>query len=99
VFAIQSGNDSLMVLSDTTQHPALFALRMAILGILVEIQALVAPSFHLLLCGPPGDWHPSQLTALRPRYPDTQTTEEGETTLDAPLAAYRVEDGEVLPAR
>jgi hypothetical protein len=25
--------------------------------------------------------------------------EEGETTLDAPLAAYRVEDGEVLPAR
>jgi DNA-binding transcriptional ArsR family regulator len=24
-------------------------------------------------------------------------TEEGETTLDAPLAAYRVEDGEVLP--
>lgn len=26
-------------------------------------------------------------------------TEEGETTLDAPLAAYRVEDGEVLPAR
>ena len=26
-------------------------------------------------------------------------TEEGETTLDAPLAAYRVEDGEELPAR
>jgi hypothetical protein len=26
-------------------------------------------------------------------------TEEGETTLDAPLAAYGVEDGEVLPAR
>jgi glyoxylase-like metal-dependent hydrolase (beta-lactamase superfamily II) len=25
VFAIQSGNDSMMVLSDTTQHPALFA--------------------------------------------------------------------------
>jgi glyoxylase-like metal-dependent hydrolase (beta-lactamase superfamily II) len=25
VFAIQSGNDSIMVLSDTTQHPALFA--------------------------------------------------------------------------
>jgi hypothetical protein len=34
-------------------------------------EALVAPSFHLLLCGPPGDWHPSQLTALRHRYPDT----------------------------
>jgi hypothetical protein len=29
------------------------------------------PRFHLLLCGPPGDWHPSQLTALRHRYPDT----------------------------
>ena len=26
-------------------------------------------------------------------------TEEGETTLDAPLAASRVEDGEALPAR
>jgi 2-polyprenyl-6-methoxyphenol hydroxylase-like FAD-dependent oxidoreductase len=34
-------------------------------------EALVAPSFHLLLCGPPGDWHVSQLTALRHRYPDT----------------------------
>jgi ABC-type branched-subunit amino acid transport system substrate-binding protein len=26
-------------------------------------------------------------------------TKEGETTLDAPLAAYRVQDGEVVPAR
>ena len=34
-------------------------------------EALVAPSFHLLLCGPPGDWHPSQLAVLRHRYPDT----------------------------
>jgi 2-polyprenyl-6-methoxyphenol hydroxylase-like FAD-dependent oxidoreductase len=34
-------------------------------------EALAAPSFHLLLCGPPVDWHPSQLTALRHRYPDT----------------------------
>jgi len=34
-------------------------------------EALAAPGFHLLLCGPPGDWHPSQLTALRHRYPDT----------------------------
>jgi hypothetical protein len=34
-------------------------------------EALASPSFHLLLCGPPGDWHPSQLTALRHRYPDT----------------------------
>ena len=34
-------------------------------------EALTGPGFHLLLCGPPGDWHPSQLTALRHRYPDT----------------------------
>jgi 2-polyprenyl-6-methoxyphenol hydroxylase-like FAD-dependent oxidoreductase len=34
-------------------------------------EAVAAPGFHLLLCGPPGDWHPSQLTALRHRYPDT----------------------------
>jgi 2-polyprenyl-6-methoxyphenol hydroxylase-like FAD-dependent oxidoreductase len=34
-------------------------------------EALAAPGFHLLLCGPPGDWHTSQLTALRHRYPDT----------------------------
>jgi 2-polyprenyl-6-methoxyphenol hydroxylase-like FAD-dependent oxidoreductase len=34
-------------------------------------EALGTPRFHLLLCGPPGDWHPSQLTALRHRYPDT----------------------------
>jgi 2-polyprenyl-6-methoxyphenol hydroxylase-like FAD-dependent oxidoreductase len=34
-------------------------------------EALVGPGFHLLLCGPPGNWHPSQLTALRHRYPDT----------------------------
>ena len=34
-------------------------------------EALAAPGFHLLLCGPPGDWHPSQLTTLRHRYPDT----------------------------
>ena len=34
-------------------------------------EALVGPGFHLLLCGPPGDWHPSQLTTLHHRYPDT----------------------------
>ena len=33
-------------------------------------EALVGPGFHLLLCGPPGVWHPSQLTSLRHRYPD-----------------------------
>jgi hypothetical protein len=36
-------------------------------------EALAAPGFHLLLCGPPGDWHPSQLTALRHRHRDTLT--------------------------
>jgi 2-polyprenyl-6-methoxyphenol hydroxylase-like FAD-dependent oxidoreductase len=34
-------------------------------------EALAAPGFHLLLCGPPGDWHPSQLSTLRRRHPDT----------------------------
>jgi 2-polyprenyl-6-methoxyphenol hydroxylase-like FAD-dependent oxidoreductase len=34
-------------------------------------EALVAPRFQLLLCGQVGDWHVSQLTALRHRYPDT----------------------------
>ena len=34
-------------------------------------EALAGPGFHLLLCGPPGDWHPSQLSTLRHRYPDT----------------------------
>ena len=33
-------------------------------------EALVGPGFHLLLCGPSGVWHPSQLTSLRHRYPD-----------------------------
>jgi 2-polyprenyl-6-methoxyphenol hydroxylase-like FAD-dependent oxidoreductase len=36
-------------------------------------EALATPRFQLLLCGPPGDWHPSQLTTLRHRYPDTLT--------------------------
>jgi len=36
-------------------------------------EALAAPGFHLLLCGPPGDWHPSQLTTLRRRFPGTLT--------------------------
>jgi 2-polyprenyl-6-methoxyphenol hydroxylase-like FAD-dependent oxidoreductase len=34
-------------------------------------EALAAPALHLLLCGPPGSWTASQLTALRSRYPDT----------------------------
>jgi 2-polyprenyl-6-methoxyphenol hydroxylase-like FAD-dependent oxidoreductase len=34
-------------------------------------EALAAPRFHLLLCGPTQDWDAAQLTALRSRYPDT----------------------------
>jgi 2-polyprenyl-6-methoxyphenol hydroxylase-like FAD-dependent oxidoreductase len=34
-------------------------------------ETLAGPGFHLLLCGPVGDWHPSQLATLRHRYPDT----------------------------
>jgi len=34
-------------------------------------EALAAPGFHLLLFGQVGDWHPSQLTTLRHRYPGT----------------------------
>jgi 2-polyprenyl-6-methoxyphenol hydroxylase-like FAD-dependent oxidoreductase len=34
-------------------------------------EALASPGFHLLLCGPLGDWHPSQLATLRHRFPDT----------------------------
>jgi 2-polyprenyl-6-methoxyphenol hydroxylase-like FAD-dependent oxidoreductase len=34
-------------------------------------EALAAPGFHLLLCGPVGDWHPSQLGTLRRRFRDT----------------------------
>jgi 2-polyprenyl-6-methoxyphenol hydroxylase-like FAD-dependent oxidoreductase len=30
--------------------------------------ALAAPAFHLLLCGPPDDWDPHQLAAIRGRY-------------------------------
>ena len=34
-------------------------------------EVLAAPSYHLLLCGPVSDWHPSQLTSLRHRYAGT----------------------------
>jgi 2-polyprenyl-6-methoxyphenol hydroxylase-like FAD-dependent oxidoreductase len=33
--------------------------------------ALAAPRFHLLLCGPPEEWDASQLAAIRAGYPDT----------------------------
>ena len=31
-------------------------------------EALAAPSFHLLLCGPAGGWNRDRLAALRSRY-------------------------------
>jgi hypothetical protein len=57
-------------------------------------EALVAPSFHLLLCGPPGDWHPSQLTALRHRYPDTLAVHH--LTLEATPGALHDLDGNLF---
>jgi hypothetical protein len=36
-------------------------------------EALATPSFHLLLCGHPGDWDAGQLTAVRGRYRDILT--------------------------
>jgi 2-polyprenyl-6-methoxyphenol hydroxylase-like FAD-dependent oxidoreductase len=57
-------------------------------------QALAAPGFHLLLCGPPGDWHPSQLSALRHRYPDTLTVRHLTRTA-APGALHDL-DGQVF---
>jgi 2-polyprenyl-6-methoxyphenol hydroxylase-like FAD-dependent oxidoreductase len=57
-------------------------------------EALAAPSFHLLLCGPPGDWHPSQLTALRHRFPDTLTVDN--LTRTAIPGALHDQDGQVF---
>jgi 2-polyprenyl-6-methoxyphenol hydroxylase-like FAD-dependent oxidoreductase len=57
-------------------------------------EALAAPGFHLLLCGPPGDWHPSQLTALRHRYPDTLTVHY--LTREATPGALQDFDGQVF---
>jgi 2-polyprenyl-6-methoxyphenol hydroxylase-like FAD-dependent oxidoreductase len=57
-------------------------------------EALAAPGFHLLLCGPPGDWHPSQLTALRHRYPDTLTVHH--LTREATPGALGDFDGQVF---
>jgi hypothetical protein len=56
--------------------------------------ALAAPGFHLLLCGPPGDWHASQLTTLRHRYPDTLAVHH--LTRDAASNALEDVDGHVL---
>jgi 2-polyprenyl-6-methoxyphenol hydroxylase-like FAD-dependent oxidoreductase len=57
-------------------------------------EALAAPCFQLLLCGPPGDWHPSQLTTLRHRYPDTLTVHH--LTRTATPGALHDLDGQAL---
>jgi 2-polyprenyl-6-methoxyphenol hydroxylase-like FAD-dependent oxidoreductase len=57
-------------------------------------EALAAPCFHLLLCGPPGDWHPSQLTTLRHRYPDTLAVHH--LTRGATPGALHDPDGQVF---
>jgi 2-polyprenyl-6-methoxyphenol hydroxylase-like FAD-dependent oxidoreductase len=57
-------------------------------------EALAAPCFHLLLCGPPGDWHPSQLTTLRHRYPDTLAVHH--LTREATPGALHDVGGQVL---
>ena len=57
-------------------------------------EALAAPRFHLLLCGPPGDWHPSQLTTLHHHYPDTLTVHH--LTRTATPGALHDLDGQVF---
>ena len=57
-------------------------------------EALAAPGFHLLLCGLPGDWHPSQLTTLRHRYPDTLAVHH--LTREATPGALHNPDGQAL---
>jgi 2-polyprenyl-6-methoxyphenol hydroxylase-like FAD-dependent oxidoreductase len=57
-------------------------------------EALAAPGFHLLLCGPTGDWHPSQLTALHHRYTDTLTVRH--MTREARPGALEDFDGQAL---
>jgi FAD binding domain len=57
-------------------------------------EALARPAFHLLLCGPLGDWHPSQLTALRHRHPDTVAVHH--LTREATPGALADPDGQAL---
>jgi 2-polyprenyl-6-methoxyphenol hydroxylase-like FAD-dependent oxidoreductase len=57
-------------------------------------QALAAPSFHLLLCGPAGSWNTSQLTALRRRHPDTLAIHH--LTREATRGALHDPDGEAM---
>jgi 2-polyprenyl-6-methoxyphenol hydroxylase-like FAD-dependent oxidoreductase len=57
-------------------------------------EALAAPRFHLLLCGPSRDWDARQLTALRSRHPDTLTVHHLSCQV-APGALHDV-DGQAL---
>jgi 2-polyprenyl-6-methoxyphenol hydroxylase-like FAD-dependent oxidoreductase len=57
-------------------------------------EALAAPRFHLLLCRPVGDWHPSQLTALRHRYADTLAVDH--LTREATSGALHDLDGNLF---
>jgi 2-polyprenyl-6-methoxyphenol hydroxylase-like FAD-dependent oxidoreductase len=57
-------------------------------------EALAAPRFHLLLCGPAGGWDASQLTALRSRYPDTLAVHH--LTREATSGALHDVDGQAF---
>jgi 2-polyprenyl-6-methoxyphenol hydroxylase-like FAD-dependent oxidoreductase len=57
-------------------------------------EVLAAPGFHVLLCGPPGVWHPSQLSTLRRRYLDTLTVHH--LTGSATPGALHDPDGQVF---
>jgi 2-polyprenyl-6-methoxyphenol hydroxylase-like FAD-dependent oxidoreductase len=57
-------------------------------------EALAGSGFQLLLCGAVGDWHPSQLTALRHRYPDILAVRH--LTREATPGAIEDSDGRVF---
>ena len=57
-------------------------------------QALAAPCFHLLLCGPVGDWDAAQLAALDRRHPGMLAVHH--LTRDAAPAALHDPDGQAL---
>jgi 2-polyprenyl-6-methoxyphenol hydroxylase-like FAD-dependent oxidoreductase len=57
-------------------------------------EQLVGPGFQLLLCGQLSDWHPSQLTALRHRHPDTLAVHH--LTREAAPGALHDPDGRVF---
>jgi 2-polyprenyl-6-methoxyphenol hydroxylase-like FAD-dependent oxidoreductase len=57
-------------------------------------EALAAPRFHLLLCGPVSGWNPSQLTAVRRHHPDTLAVHH--LSHDAAAGALHDVDGQAL---